>query len=322
MFHPTQKESNQGARSQIRRLIQETKPVKILGLNVSVLYPPDTKGPLERMFFDVIERTFNRRLNAPLTTLSDYDKAITSYSSNDFWKTFDEEFSREDDAMGLLKEFCINPYNSAFKKHEKEKEGQRQAHVQGLQQKKQMRVKDIEKKTEARVKEVISAVVPKKEGDEFVAFDFAYHKDFYDQVCDPTSIQKLATDTLEQEVVRRSYTGFVVQHSHEQMMRWYQKFSGMEGLKKQLQATQAESLATKQALQAMNQRLLVLEVPLIKARQAEEEARRYQAQRAAEAEATKKKQAACNHQYTTLLPRPSSTACILCGITDKERYGY
>ncbi|HCE95229.1 MAG TPA: hypothetical protein DER04_00425, partial [Holosporales bacterium] len=82
-------------------------------------------------------------------------------------------------------------------------------------------------------------------------------------------------DPVEQEIVRQRYAGFIARHSHDQMMRWQQKFSGVEDLKKQLEMIREESKATQQ-------RLSVVEAPLIKARQAEEEQQR---QRAIEAEA-------------------------------------
>ncbi|OFW86449.1 MAG: hypothetical protein A2W06_01640 [Alphaproteobacteria bacterium RBG_16_42_14] len=115
-----------------------------------------------------------------------------------------------------------------------------------------------------------------------IFFDFAYHKDYYDQVCGIHSIQKLATDPMEQEVVRQKYAEFIARHSHEQMMRWQEKFSGIEDLKKQLEMIREESKATQQ-------RLSVVEAPLIKARQAEEEQQR---QRAIEAEARERQRQA------------------------------
>jgi energy-coupling factor transporter ATP-binding protein EcfA2 len=247
MFHPIREENNKGIRDHILRLIKDTRPSKILGINVSVLYPPDTKGPLERMFSRVIEDVLNRKLHTPLETLSDYDRAITFYTSVDFWKTFDADVCREEDAIGLLKEFCINPYNKAFRNFEKEKEGIRKTHIKRLRNERKERVDDIEYRTGEKATEVISSLVPRKEGDDFVFFDFAYHKDFYDQVCGTDSIDQLATDAPEQEVVRRYYAGFISQHSHEQMMRWHQKFSGIklvqqdiEDLKKKLKATQSK----------------------------------------------------------------------------------
>jgi len=115
-----------------------------------------------------------------------------------------------------------------------------------------------------------------------VLFDFAYHKDYYNQVCGGESIIRLATDPVEQEIVRQRYAGFIARHSHDQMMRWQQKFSGVEDLKKQLEMIREESKATQQ-------RLSVVEAPLIKARQAEEEQQR---QRAIEAEARERQRQA------------------------------
>ncbi|MEI8296175.1 MAG: U-box domain-containing protein, partial [Alphaproteobacteria bacterium] len=100
MFHPLRDASNKGVRAQILKLIRDTKPAKIHGINVSALYPPDTKGPLERMFASVIEETLASRFNAPLITLSDYDGAVAVFSSDAFWQEFDVSFCRADAAIG------------------------------------------------------------------------------------------------------------------------------------------------------------------------------------------------------------------------------
>jgi len=162
----------------------------------------------------------------PLTTLTDYDKSLTFYSSSNFWKTFDTTVCRQEEAIGLLKEFCINPYMKALRSFEGENEKKRQTYIQELKAKKQARVDEIGKRTELRAKNVISSFVPQggqqgSQGDEddFVFFDFAYHKDYYDQVCGVGSIDQLATDVSEQEIVRRQYACFIARHSHEQMMR-------------------------------------------------------------------------------------------------------
>ena len=244
MFHPIRETSNNGVREHILGLIRETEPTKILGLNVSALYPPDTKRPLERMFLKVLEGVFERQLSAPLTTLVDYDKALTFYTSANFWQTFDTAVCREEEAIGLLKEFCINPYMKALRSFEGDNEKKRQTYIQGLKAKKKARVDEIGKRTELRTKNVISSFVPKGapkgEEDDFVFFDFAYHKDYYDQVCGVSSINQLATDSVEQEIVRQQYAGFIARHSHEQMMRWQQKFSGVSELTKRLALMEEE----------------------------------------------------------------------------------
>jgi hypothetical protein len=340
MFHPLREVQNRDVREHILARIKDTKPAKVLGINVSVLYPPDTKEPLERMFLSVFEDAFNRNLKSSLESLSDqecynYDKAIVSYGSETFWSTFEANVRAQDNAIELLKEFCLNPYHKALKRFEEgnegkrqqhikilednrkkrikdiertffdflngvfdrnlhaslttlsdyneaiasygsdtfwptfgttvsnqedmigllkkfcrdhydkalrsleeENEGKRQEHIKNLEHRRKGRIEDIERRTERRTKEVISSLVPKKEGNEFVFFDFAYHRDIHDQVCGSGSIHQLATDVQEQDVVRSHYAGLISQHSHDQMMRWHEKFSGVEDLKKQLESTQ------------------------------------------------------------------------------------
>ena len=278
MFHPLRDSSNTGIREQILGLIKETKATKIHGINVSALYPSDTKRDLERMFVSVLEGALARKLKEHPVMLPEYDRALEYYTSKDFWPSFSANVCEEDAAVGLLKEFCSIPYTKAQTGLEQGNGGKLKGHIQSLRSQRQERVKDIEKRTAQRTQEVIFSLVPAKLSDDYVTFDFAYHRDFYDEVCSPKSIGQLATDPIEQEVVRSCYAGLISRHSHEQMMRWHQKFSGIEALVKQ-------NIDLKNELEATQRKFYVLvEEPLIKAREAEEERQKIQAQRVAEVE--------------------------------------
>ncbi|HCE96231.1 MAG TPA: hypothetical protein DER04_05650, partial [Holosporales bacterium] len=236
----------------------------------------------------------------------DYDRALADYTSAIFWPTFDTTVCREEEAIGLLKEFCITPYMKALRSFERGTEARRQAHIERLRHQRQARVEDIGKRTALRAREVISSFVRDPEGGDadFVVFDFAYHKDYYDHVCGGESIIRLATDPVEQEIVRQHYAGFIARHSHEQMMRWQQRFSGVEDLKKQLEVIKKESEATKQSLE-----------PLIKARKAEEELQR---QREAEEEEAQRKREAEQRQIT----REKAEKVDLCSLEIEKAIQY
>ena len=245
IFHPIREKSNEGIREHILGLIQETPSTKILGINVSALYPSETKDSLERMFMSVMEATLTNNIKMPLTSLSDHDKVLSRYSAKDFWQRFDETLCHQEESIGLLKEFCIIPYTKALRRVEGESEEKRQDHIKSLRRKRQDLVDDIGRRTELRAREVVSSFIPQKNKndnreDDFVFFDFAYHKDYYDQVCGTGSIHHLATDPLEQEIVRQYYAGFIARHSHEQMMRWQQRFSGVGELTKRLALMEEE----------------------------------------------------------------------------------
>lgn len=279
MFHPLRDQHNQGIRDEILSNILNTKPTKVRGINVSALYPPDTKSSLERMFLNVMEQTLNRKLTTPLTTLTDYDRALSHYRDARFWETFNADLCRQEHAIGLLKDFCINPYNKALRSLERDNEGNRHAHIERLREKRDWRVDQIRKETESKARNVISSIaslgdntpayggdslrilhsetgsvssfedkpgmavsslIPKKNGDDFVFFDFAYHRDYYDKVCGADSINEITLDLTEQEIVRRHYADFMSRHSHDQMMRWHQKFSGMDELTRRLNSMEAE----------------------------------------------------------------------------------
>ena len=268
MFHPLLNTSNHTMAAEILGRIRDTRPVKVRGVNVSALYPSETKTALERMFSTFMEEAFNHKIAPPLTTLPDYDRAIGEYRDGRFWQLFDADLCRQERAIGLLKEFCITPYTKALKDIAKSKETSRQAHIQKLEQKRQERVRDIELRTEVRARTVIASIFPEQQGDGFVPFDFTYHRDYYDAVCGEKSITQLATNATEQELVRQHYAVFISRHSHEQMMRWQERFSGVAELtsqlalmKKELQTLRAER-AERTAPVARPMKLAIPEIAL------------------------------------------------------------
>jgi len=243
MFHPVRDTHNQQVRDELLAHILGTASVKIRGLNVSALYPSETKNSLERMFAAVMEETFNQQCAAPLTTLSEYDRRIDWYSNAQFWQVFDETLCTEEESMRLLKEFCINPYNKALRIFERDKEIQRQNHIQNLTNDRLARIEDVERRTEERARSIIESLLPQQQQNGAVFFDFAYHKDYYEQVCGTNFIHRLATDAPEQEIVRQYYADFISRHSHQQMMAWMERFSGVANLTRRVEELESRERA-------------------------------------------------------------------------------
>ena len=210
---------------------------------------------LEGMFVGVLEKALIKKWKENLVTLTEYDQALANYVSKGFWSIFSANLCSEHGADDLLQENI--PYTKAIATLKQQNMEKLKQHIEVVRKAREKRVQDIEKRTEQRAREVIASLVPQKADDNFITFDFAYHRDIHDNVCGVQAIGQLATDPIEQEVARSCYAGVISQHSHNQMMRWYQKFSGVEDLKKQLEATQQKLYA-------------LVEEPLINAREAEE----------------------------------------------------
>ncbi len=242
MFHPVRDAYNQHVRDELLAHILGTDSVKIRGLNVSSLYPSETKDSLERMLSAVMETTFNHQRERPLTTLSEYDRRIEWYNNPHFWQMFDESLCTEEEFMGLLKDFCINPYKKALKTFEQKNEGQRQSHIQKLTTERLNRIEDIERRTNERARQVIASLIPQQPRHELVFFDFAYHKDYHVQVCGENHIHYLATDAADQEVVRAAYAEFISRHSHQQMLAWIDRFSGVSEINRRLNALEEATI--------------------------------------------------------------------------------
>lgn len=197
---------------------------------------------LEGMFVSLLEKALIQKWKNSLVTLTEYDQALKHYASKDFWSVFSANLCCEHGANDLLQESA--PYTKALAT---------------------LTQQNIEKRTEQRTREVISSLIPAKEGDNFITFDFAYHREFHDQVCGLQAIGQITTDPIEQEVARSCYAGVISQHSHGQMVRWHEKFGGaqlknllqefqlinqqsIENLTKQLEATQIKLKATQEEL--------------------------------------------------------------------------
>jgi hypothetical protein len=201
----------------------------VRGINVSVLYPTATTGPLERMFEVVMQEILDpilaRRFAMPLTTLSEYDNALANFSVQDFWKQFDSIVCTDDKSIALLKEFCINPYTEAMNNIQRKNTKKFREHVQDLESRKQRRIKDIKERTDKRAQEVLSSLAPRQnEGLNNGYFAFG-HPQFYEQMCGENCIGTLATDPQEQDIVRASYAKFISFYAYEQMMMWQKRLS-------------------------------------------------------------------------------------------------
>ncbi len=225
IYNPILGLDNTLVKNRIIDIINKTQASKVLGINVSVLYPPETKLPLMSMFSEVMNYKLTNLLSLPLDTLQGYDNAIGLSLSKDFWNTFDRNLCDEDKSVGLLKEFCIDPYNDALITFEQANEIKRQQFIERLNINRQNRVFDIEKRTHQRAQVVIESFVTQGKSTDLVPFDYAYHKDFYDHVCGTKFINELATEPEEQEVVRQYYAGFISRHSHDQMLTWHRRFT-------------------------------------------------------------------------------------------------
>lgn len=229
MPHPIRKEDLISIRAQVLGLIKNAQPVKVRGINVSVLYPTETTEPLKRMFEVVMQEILDpilaRRVAMPLTTLSEYDDALANSSVQEFWKQFDSTVCTDDKSIALLKEFCINPYTEAMKNIERKNTKKFQEHVQDLESRKQKRIKDIKEKTDKRAQEVLSSLDPRQNENLNNGYFAFGHPQFYEQICGENYIGTLATDPKEQDIVRESYARFISCHSYEQMMRWQKRLS-------------------------------------------------------------------------------------------------
>ena len=85
-------ELNSCTRDILCSMIENLSPVSIAGINVSVLYPKETRRPLVGMFDHVMKEALEKKFDnsQTLVTLSEFDREINFYESDDFWEVFYE----------------------------------------------------------------------------------------------------------------------------------------------------------------------------------------------------------------------------------------
>lgn len=228
MFHPQHGGLSESNRKEIIDKIRNIPSRKITNVNVAFLYPADTENSLKQLFTNSINKSLNERLERLLpenTTLSKYDQVIESYQGDNFW----QGLCRESQSISLIKELTPETYQEILQEIQKGNERRVTQYIEGLYTKKEDRTVDIKQKTETKAQEIVINLVPHHDKimeneQELVFFDFAYHKDFYEQVCGIRNIDQLAADDLEKEIVRKTCANFILCRSHQQMKEWYQKF--------------------------------------------------------------------------------------------------
>ena len=257
-YHANRDQNTSDSLVKILKTIQVQPPARIRGVNVSALYPADTNAPLEAMFLSVMQRGFTASHGRPFTTVSDYDAAITANAAPTYWQDFAEGVDQAEPAMGLLRDFAVNPYQAALKKLEASHEEEKEVYGNRLQALRQARVNDIEARTRNRAQEVVATFAPQPQNapeGSHVFFDYVYHRDYFDAICGANTIAQLATDPAEQDIVRSAYAAFLSGHSHTQMMDWQRRFSGMQDLNQRLETQLAQLTQTTQTqLAQANQR--------------------------------------------------------------------
>lgn len=236
VFHAALAKNNDPDVASILSCIEKISPVKIVGLNVSALYPPETNDSLTRMFLRVLQQKLNDKFQTQLKTVADYDKAIAYYSLQEFWITYSNDVGENDSALRLLKEFSMNPYNEAVRQLEARNADRLITHLQSLSDRRQQRIDFVKDGTKNQMVMVIANLVPKQADGSHLQLDFAHHKDYYEQVCGASFITNLATDQREQEIVRQTFVTLIAEHSHKQMLTWHQQHvqPQMDALKEQL----------------------------------------------------------------------------------------
>ena len=144
ILHPMKKGDLASVGDKLLNFIKMTTPTKVREINRSVLYPPETVTPLERMFEHVMHETFDRRLRMPVRTPSEYDANLADYEDPSFWKRFDTIVCSTDKAISLLKEFCINQYTRILGAFVRENTQNLQDHVQRLKAERQEKFAPLE----------------------------------------------------------------------------------------------------------------------------------------------------------------------------------
>lgn len=241
MYAADRDEGNtQDKRREIVSCIERADPINILDVNIGALYPPETKSDLQRMFGFVMEDAHQSKKTEELALrfLSQIDAAIADHERDpaDYWESFFTELC-DDPAVELIKEFSTNPFNEAKIAFKNDFEVRRQEHLIILREKRTSLIASIKERTEERTDSVITEITPNLPVMDPREFDhcgvspltFAvYHKDFWNEVCGPQFIERLAIDPLEKKLVEQFCAGHLNHRSKSDMDAWFDKRAAMD----------------------------------------------------------------------------------------------
>jgi hypothetical protein len=171
---------------------------------------------VEKMFYDHMEGELREIFTEPVL-LSDIESKIGQIIHQDFWPTFGHK-SMSNEVMTFWKDKNNVLYNSALVRFREDSHQRMDRYVEVLKEKIEKRIKELEKITSEKAEEAVHTVVRRVQAAEVgLAFDFSFHREIYDHVCDAQHIAVLTQDAREQDIVRRACAIFMSCYAHRQI---------------------------------------------------------------------------------------------------------
>jgi len=174
---------------------------------------------LKAMFFKVMEEHFNEGLRREVITLGEIDRKGEEYASPDFWDGFRGSLEAVNPSLLSLKDFFRAPYRKILEGFREGNESVKQQQIMQLGIQRKERLDYLEREAYRLTGETIERFVPRQTSGQALMFDFAYHKDVYDEVTGRL-IGIVTIDSIEQELMRRSTADYISRHSEKKMQEY------------------------------------------------------------------------------------------------------
>lgn len=105
----------------------------MLSVNVSSLYPQETRADIERMYRKMYESAYQRAEQEEGVTLTERKKTLELWERDTFWDEFELMYVYgQYPSVDVLKDLTVRSYNSVRNTYIQEQEVKRQANINRL----------------------------------------------------------------------------------------------------------------------------------------------------------------------------------------------
>jgi energy-coupling factor transporter ATP-binding protein EcfA2 len=221
MYHTRLSEQNNEAhQKELVRRIASLEPQKLISVNVSSLYPSNTRKDIERMYEKVYAEAYQKVEGDRGISLTEMNKTKEMWKRDTFWDEFETMYVYgQNPGIEVLKELTLGSYSKVRHKYIEEQEDRRMQHIENLGKLINLKIIELKEGTIARAKDIVKGIITEQSQKGVVPYDFGNQVEYWTQVCGPEVLEGITRDAAEQEVIREAYIGWIGEYFQGQIDR-------------------------------------------------------------------------------------------------------
>lgn len=236
MYHARLCELNtQDHQEQLISRIANLEPQQLISINMSGLYPANTRNDIERMYQGMYEEAYRNAEGVPCKTLTEVSKKLKLWEKETFWDEFESIYIfYQNPAIKVLTDFTFAAYNKVRRRYFEEQEKQRSQYIEYLRDTKKGIIEKLRKETNVRIRNIVRNTQTEQVQKGGAPYDFSSQEKYWNLVCGAEVLQQLTTDSEEQEVIRSAYIRWIGERFQEQIKRQRENNEHIRGLQQQI----------------------------------------------------------------------------------------